>query len=306
MADTSPLAKPTASVMIRKTLGRLVRPFVQLAQMPNNISKIEKRLRRLELAQTIYLGEHEALTRLRGGQRIYVDTRDVGIASHLMLEGEWEHWVEKVLAQVLKPGMRFVDVGANFGYYTLIAADIVGAAGRVYSFEANPFLFKKLCKSVAVNGADDRVSLFNLAVYDEKSEMDLLFCHEFSGGGHVELPKDRPGSLSQVIRVPGTTLDISLAHVPEVHLMKIDVEGAEPRVLAGAKELIARSRNLSILLEFHVTSEARNSPKNDLHTFESQGFRISIAETSGLTSPLSASECLARLKDGTNYLMLSR
>jgi hypothetical protein len=88
--------------------------------------------------------------------------------------------------------------------------------------------------------------------------------------------------------------------------MKIDVEGAEPRVLAGAKELIARSRNLSILLEFHVTSEARNSPKNDLHTFESQGFRISIAETSGLTSPLSASECLARLKDGTNYLMLSR
>ncbi|MFM7779640.1 MAG: hypothetical protein ACKPB8_12950, partial [Alphaproteobacteria bacterium] len=71
---------------------------------------LEARLRRLELSQTIYLGSHEALTRLHTGHRIYVDTRDVSIASHLMLEGRWEPWVERALIPAIKPGMRFVDV----------------------------------------------------------------------------------------------------------------------------------------------------------------------------------------------------
>ena len=81
------------------------------------LTNLEASLRRLELSQTIYLGDHEALTRLHTGHRIYVDTRDIGIASHLMLEGRWEPWIEQVLIPAIKPGMRFLDVGANFGYY---------------------------------------------------------------------------------------------------------------------------------------------------------------------------------------------
>jgi len=269
-------------------------------------ASLEGRLRRLELSQTIYLGDHEALTRLHTGHRIYVDTRDVGIASHIMLEGRWETWIEAVLVQAIKPGMRFVDVGANFGYFTLIGAETVGAAGHVYSFEANPLLFEKLTKSISVNGFNSRVSPFNVAVNDESRQMEILFRHTGSGGGWTDIPRKRNAGNREVLPVQGEPLDKLLKDVPDVQVIKIDVEGAEPKVLAGAHELIARSRNLSIVLEFDVRRRMARAPLDYLQGFEQQGFRISIAEPTGLVSCHSASNCLARLGTGVNYLLLSR
>ena len=94
----------------------------QLTTLQAQVTALAQEVRTLRNGQTIYLGDHEALTRLYTGHRVYVDTRDVGICSHLMLEGRWEPWIEAVLRQTVKPGMRFADVGANFGYYTLLGS----------------------------------------------------------------------------------------------------------------------------------------------------------------------------------------
>ena len=270
------------------------------------LTNLEASLRRLELSQTIYLGDHEALTRLHTGHRIYVDTRDIGIASHLMLEGRWEPWIEQVLIPAIKPGMRFLDVGANFGYYTLLGAEMVGATGQVYAFEANPLIFKKLVKSVAVNGFDERIALFNVAVHDESSAMEIIFRHDASGGGWTDTAKGARPAMNEVIPVRGEPLDTLLADVPKVDIIKIDVEGAEPKVLAGAKNLLARSKNLTIILEFDSRRLMAQTPEKYLQGFEVQGFSIAIAEPAGLTGKLSASECLARLNGSVNYLMLTR
>lgn len=267
---------------------------------------IEARLRRLELSQTIYLGDHEALTRLHTGHRIYVDTRDVSIASHLMLEGRWEPWIETVLIPTIKPGMRFVDVGANFGYYTLLGAEMVGAHGHVYSFEANPLIFRKLIRSVAVNGFGDRISLFNVAAHDASSPMQILFRHDASGGGWTDVATGARPAVHEVLPVQGEALDTLLATVPKIDVIKIDVEGAEPKVLAGAKSLIARSRNLTMILEFDTRRISNESPQDYLQSFLIQGFSIAIVEPTGLTEKLSPAECLARLNGSVNYLMLSR
>lgn len=268
-----------------------------------------KRLAHLETQmrpQTVYLGEHEALTRLHTGHRIYVDTRDVSIASHLMLEGRWEPWVEKVLIPAIKPGMRFVDIGANFGYFTLLGAEMVGASGQVYSFEANPLMFQKLAKSVAVNGFDQRITLFNVAVHDESSPMEIKFRHDASGGGWTEVATGARPAMTEVFPIPGEPLDTLLADVPQVDVIKIDVEGAEPKVLAGAKNLIGRSRNLMIVLEFDARRIMKVSPQEYLEDFIAQGFSIAIAEPAGLTKNLSPAECLAHLNGNVNYLMLTR
>lgn len=274
--------------------------------MATRLTNLEASLRRLELSQTIYLGDHEALTRLHTGHRIYVDTRDTGIASHLMLEGRWEPWIEQVLIPAIKPGMRFLDVGANFGYYTLLGAEMVGATGHVYSFEANPFLFQKLVKSVAVNGFGERISLFNVAVHDESSPMEILFRHDASGGGWTDIAKGERPALGEVFPVQGEPLDTLLADIPKVDVIKIDVEGAEQKVLAGAKNLIARSRNLTIILELDTRRLMMQTPQEYLQDFEAQGFSIAIAEPQGLTQKLSPAECVARLNGSVNYLMLSR
>jgi FkbM family methyltransferase len=275
-----------------------------ISQMHHN--SLEARLRRLELSQTIYLGDYEALTRLHTGHRIYVDTRDMGIASHIMLEGRWEPWIEKVLVDAIKPGMRFVDVGANFGYFSLIGAESVGPSGHVYSLEANPLLFGKLIKSISVNGFNDRVSAFNLAVWDDSRPMEILFRHTGSGGGWTDIPRERGATGGEVLPVNGEPLDKLLCDIPDIQVMKIDVEGAEPNVLAGAKKLIARSKHLAIVLEFDIRRRMDQTPLEYLHSFEHQGFRLSIAAPSGLIACLSPSDCLARLEAGVNYLLLSR
>jgi FkbM family methyltransferase len=267
---------------------------------------IHARLRRLELSQAIYLGDHEALTRLHTGHRIYVDTRDVSIASHLMLEGRWEPWIERVLIPTIKPGMRFVDVGANFGYFTLLGAERVGAAGHVYAFEANPLIFQKLVKSIAVNGFDERVSLFNVAVHDESSAMEIIFRHDASGGGWTEVATGARPPVGEIFPVQGAALDTLLADIPKVDVIKIDVEGAEPKVLAGAKNLFARSKSLTIILEFDARRQMVQTPQEYLQAFEAQGFSIAVAEPRGLTQKISPAECVARLNGSVNYLMLSR
>ena len=76
------------------------------------------------LCQTAYLGDHEALCRVLGRYKIYVDTRDIGIASHLMLEGYWEMWVTQAMMRMVRRGSVVADIGANLGYFTLLLADL--------------------------------------------------------------------------------------------------------------------------------------------------------------------------------------
>ena len=102
--------------------------------------------------RTVYIGENEALTRILGRYKMYVDTRDIGIASHLMMEGFWEMWVTEAMMRLLRRGAVVADVGANLGYFTLLMADLTGAEGHVISVEPNPELARRLRKSIDING----------------------------------------------------------------------------------------------------------------------------------------------------------
>ncbi|MBV1797195.1 FkbM family methyltransferase [Siccirubricoccus sp. G192] len=260
----------------------------------------------LKNGQTIYLGDHEALTRLYTGHRVYVDTRDVGICSHLMLEGRWEPWIEAVLRETVKPGMRFADVGANFGYYTLLGSHWVGPQGRVFSFEANPDICRKLRKSVSINGFDDRATVFDVAVYSREAELEFAFVHEYSGGGAIGA--GGPGQWeTHRVRVRAAPLDLLLADQSSVDVLKIDVEGAEPEAIQGAAALLARSPQVTLVVEFMAGGIAASpGPLAYLQDFARQGFSLALIEPAGLTGRLSPEACLAQLGNRLGYLYLSR
>src|SRR5262249_7878864 len=90
------------------------------------------------LTNPVYLGRHTALCRVLGLFKISLDTNDTGFASHVLLDGFWEMWLTIFFARQVKPGMTVIDVGANFGYYTLLFGSLVGDEGRVYAVEPNP------------------------------------------------------------------------------------------------------------------------------------------------------------------------
>ncbi|MDJ0388946.1 FkbM family methyltransferase [Roseomonas sp. E05] len=279
----------------------------KLAEVETNlvrrITRLESQLNQLRNAHTIYLGDHEALTRLHTGHRVYVDTRDVGICSHLMLEGRWEPWIEKIIAEAVKPGMTFLDVGANFGYYTLLGAAWVGAAGKVYSFEANPQIYRHLRKSVSINGFDGHVTLHNLAVHSEEATLRFSYTDEYSGGGST---MGGPQGSHQV-EVKAAPLDTLLANVPLVNVMKVDVEGSEPYVFQGARALIGRSPDLTLIVEFHEGSTRPILPPLQyLQSFIDQGFTLALIEPKGLSETMTAEQCLQTLRGQLGYLYLKR
>src|SRR5258707_9948666 len=128
----------------------LPRPAV--GSVPTNLPDLIQRAAQGQNAnKSIYLGDHLALAQVLDRFKMYVDTRDIGIAPHLLFGGHWEIWITKLFCDLLRPGMTVVDVGANFGYYTLLAAAGVHLDNHIHSIEADPHNFEILNKNVEVN-----------------------------------------------------------------------------------------------------------------------------------------------------------
>src|SRR5262245_34051536 len=88
--------------------------------------------------QTAYLGHGRVLARVLGEYKIFLSSDDLGFSCHVMLDGYWESWLTLFFMRHIKPGMTVVDVGANFGYYTVLFGGAVGATGRVIAIEPVP------------------------------------------------------------------------------------------------------------------------------------------------------------------------
>ena len=198
----------------------------------------------------------------RDGFRIEVDLND-WMGRYIGVWGEYEPATAKVFRRLLRSGDVFVDVGANIGYFSLLAASLVGGKGKVYSFEPNPSLFPFLEKNLLRNGYHWAIP-HQLAVFDEVGEIEF----------HVA-PSDHTGRSSirrledaeETIRVRTVTLDEQLSDVDSLRLMKLDVEGAEQNALLGSRSLIERNRPCVViemtdryLKEFGYSSE-------DVHRF---------------------------------------
>ena len=179
--------------------------------------------------------------------RAYLDNR-----------GNYEVAETRFCGDVLSPGDVAVDVGANIGLYTLLFSRLVGEHGRVHSFEPAPENARRLRVNLLLNGAEN-VHLAEQAVYSRSGTVTLNLFGEGLGPwntlGRPTLPDPfNPGrtvSPSSSVDVPATTLDeyAAAALIDRIALLKIDVEGAEPDVLAGAARLLAEHRIGTIMFE---------------------------------------------------------
>jgi len=214
---------------------------------------------------------HEALGLVHGhqmwfgpGSECYLD----------MTQGRWEPGVTRLIETVLEPGMTVVDVGAHIGYFSLLAARQVGPTGRVYAFEPAPENYGLLVRNIALNGYQHIVPV-RKAVSDHEG-VDTFFLHPDSVAHSLQAQTF--GRVQATMEVDTTTLDRFFAAqgwLP-VHLVKLDAEGAEPAVLDGMAELVARNRGLRLILEFipHILRRAGRDPRSFLTTLRGLGFRI--------------------------------
>lgn len=208
------------------------------APRPNTVDEFRKR------CQTTYLGDGVALCRVLGRFHMFVQTTDVGFAVHVMHTGAWEMPLTEFMTRTVSRGMRVLDVGANFGYYSLLMSELVGHEGRCTAFEPNLDVAKLLKRSLAVNGFGSRSHVFELALTDgDRGPMQFFIPHTEPKNARLEtkVPEWLKGE-GRCVDVPTRSLDVLAPELGKVDFIKIDAEGAEMAILEGMKGLLRDQR----------------------------------------------------------------
>jgi FkbM family methyltransferase len=137
----------------------------------------------------------------------------------------------------IRPGDTVIDVGANVGVYTMLAAELVGRSGHVHAFEPDPQSMFYLLTTTNRNRLTDRVTLWNVAASDRSSNTQLYLDLKTARTTSLNADAYSPDAQVRQPLVVGTArLDDLITQPPR--FLKIDVEGAELAVLAGASGLL--------------------------------------------------------------------
>ncbi len=158
------------------------------------------------------------------------------LTSQEFLLGSYEPYMQKAFIKYVQPGDVVYDIGAHAGYHSLFCSLLVGNSGAVYAFEPNPKNFKSLKRQLELNSAD-QVCVLPYALSDKCG--DARFKTSFGASqGHLS----RSGDIRVETRTLDSLIDGGICPIPQ--MLKIDVEGHEAQVLAGAMGTLKRHRPL--------------------------------------------------------------
>ena len=170
-------------------------------------------------------------------------------------QGVVEPEVQQTLAEHLRAGMTVYDIGANIGFFSLLAARLVGNEGRVVAFEADPEVAARLREHAARNGFSS-IAVEEKAVWSRTGEVRFARSDPAAspdlGLGHIEMD----GTAKNSIGVAAVSLDDYVKHASAPDFVKCDVEGAEVEVVRGAQRLLAGKRPV-VLCELHSEENRR-------------------------------------------------
>ena len=257
-------------------------------------------VRNTERRDMLYLGDYTALTNTVFGHKMFVDTRDIQITPHICLDGFWEMHIIKFLLKMIKEGMNVVDIGANIGCHSIPIAASLGEKGRVYCFEANPYVFDLLHRNLMVNGLLEKATLCNKAVALESGRREFHMSKRFHGSGTLGKIGDEISSRypdeTTIIEVETTSLDDYFAdEAIRIDVMKMDVQGSEPIVFKGMKRTLRDNPEIKIICEFEPSciSAVGEDPKEFIEEIVNNGFRIHVIRPDSRTERVSPSDLLS-------------
>lgn len=187
--------------------------------------------------------------RIAGGLRLRVRLKDE-LAPSYLLGREFEPEVAGFLEAFLKPGDTCIDMGANIGHMTIVAAARVGDAGRVIAFEPSPAEFRELTLNIALNRFRN-VEAFAMAVTDKGGVVSFHLAGEGLGLYNSTGTPFR-SSGTRAIEVPSVPLDDFLEErgIDDVALVKMDIEGGESAALTGGERCFGRPNSPVVVCEF--------------------------------------------------------
>lgn len=230
--------------------------------------------------------------------RLQYRKADFGVIQIIQLTGDYEPETTQYLLDHLKPGHTFVDLGAHIGYMTLIAARAVGPTGRVHAFEPNQDTFRQLQNNIQLNGFSGYVDAVPKAISDHRQIVQFNIAPESSVSARIA-HHEQGQTDGQVVEVEAVSLDEYFASLgwPPIHVIKMDVEGAELPALRGMREVSRRSPHLSLIAEVNYPhmQQLNLSGEVFLQAFQEIGFTHFRILKAGYDRPLTMPDDLSFL-----------
>lgn len=176
------------------------------------------------------------------GFKIFLNAEDSVISPRIGVLGVWELATTLLFKRLVRPKTVVVDVGANIGWYTLLAASRTGPEGKVVSFEPEPTNFGLLARSIAANGFW-WAKPFRACVADREGTVRLYVSPTNRGRHSIVYRRSEKN-----IDVESVTLQTFLPKtgVENIDVLKVDAEGAEPLVFAGAGHYLETTRHVLV------------------------------------------------------------
>ncbi len=295
LRSTAPVRALTTVSSLWTRLGARANKSVPVGRAGPRLDRVEQRLERISAAlsrleqlahggQAVYVGPGRILVKATLGDvnlGYLVEADDLLFGPYLMVNGYHERDITNFYCRAVRNIDNCIDVGANFGYYTCLFGKLANR-GRTIAIEPDEKMFNLLRDNIYINSLEAMTTPMHSAAADREATLTLHRRITRSGNtSMIEVPAE---ALKQMGEPPSPAFDIAAMPIDQllpqfdgrVNHVKIDVEGAEPLVLRGAKQIIANNPVINIVMEW--------SP-NQLRAagFDPAQFTIELAEM-GLSS----------------------
>ena len=248
------------------------------------------------------LGDGRVLTKTKMGYPILSSAHDLSLTPELLLHGQYDVALTRFLEMRLAPGQVAFDVGANIGLFSVHMARLVTERGWVVAYEAVPDNYRYLVDNISMNYLSGQCTLLQEAAWDTAEELTFVSPQQFRGNGSISVDieaykKRYPGDLLREIRVKAVPVEQQLQRFDRVALVKLDVEGAEYRVLKGMEESLRSGRIQCVVFECLSTLLGADFDRLVDYLGELErvcGLRTHTIDHSGTTRPLPLSVLAAQ------------
>ena len=262
-------------------LEAIVARLDRIEQRLGSVERTAREIRQLVGPFAVPISPDELLVQTIHSVKYLVPARDMVMTPQLVVYRQWEAELSALLPTLCPPGSVFVDVGANFGYFTCLLASRMGRSpgSRVIAVEPNPEMARLLEINIAINWSIAPVRLERVAAAAESGERILHVPGERAANGSLAAGSASGGgdAVERMRRfaVPALPLDILLRDEPRLDLLKVDVEGFEPEVFRGAADILARP-GLRVVCEWsqHQLRSAGFDPMEVPSMLRAHGFRL--------------------------------